>query len=211
MQADEKFHDLFNYEKGIFVGMDIPMYIECKRCNAEKFQCPRLHLMAKYPCIQCAIHIESWEPNDKESKSEHWAHVFDGLYIGDIFAAQNIAWIQNNQFGGVVDLSNSPTIIKFPPQIDVLRIAVDDNAHSKLTPYFKRSHNFIASYLDKKKKVLVFCRAGISRSATITIHYLMKSFSLTVEDAISFLKKARPQIQPNNGFMRQLREQYNSE
>lgn len=210
-KANQRYNDLFDYSKGFFIGMDVPMEIECKRCNNKMNQKPVLHLTAKHPCISCAIHVESWEPSDNEPKSEHWAHVFNGLYISDIFGAHNVSWVQSNNFGGIIDLSNSSNLTKYPNRIDVMHVPVDDNVHAKLTPYFKRTFEFIASHLDKREKVLVFCRAGISRSATIVVYYLMRAFSLTVDDAVAFLKKKRAQIQPNNGFMKQLREQYKAD
>lgn len=44
---------------------------------------------------------------------------------------------------------------------------------------------------------------GISRSATIVIAYLMIKKRLRAKEAIERVKKARD-IQPNNGFLKQL-------
>lgn len=44
---------------------------------------------------------------------------------------------------------------------------------------------------------------GISRSATIVIAYLMIKKQLRAKEAIERVKKARD-IQPNNGFLKQL-------
>jgi Dual specificity phosphatase, catalytic domain len=219
-----KHNETFDYTSSLFIGFDVPMHIECKRCNSKLFQTPNSHLTAQYPCVSCAIHIESWSPKtDNEKKTENWAHVFNGLYISDIFGAQNVGWIQNSRFTGIIDLSNSPAQVKFAKQIQVLRIPIDDNSHSNIHVYFRKCYEFINNHLEHGSeykitnsvnsgkrvmpgKVLVFCRAGMSRSATIVIYYLMKAFSLTVEDAISFLKKKRHQIQPNNGFIKQLKD-----
>lgn len=204
----QKYSDMFDYSKSFYVGRNIPIQIICNRCNEKLLQTPEAHIKAKFPCMSCTIHIESWEPNKKESSNNNGCvHVFNGLYISDIFGAQNVNWLQSSGFGGVIDISNAPNVVKFPKQLDVLRIPVDDNAHSKIRPYFLKTQQFIDYYMEKKKKVLVFCRAGVSRSATIIINYLMKTFSLTVDEAILFLKKKRPQIQPNNGFLKQLKDE----
>lgn len=202
-----KYSDMFDYSKSIYVGKNIPIKIICNRCNETLLQTPEAHIKAKFPCMSCTIHIESWEPNKKETNNSGCVHVFNGLYISDIYGAQNTNWLQSSGFAGVIDLSNAPNAVKFPKQIDVLRIPVDDNVHNKIRPYFLKTQQFIDFYLEKKKKVLVFCRAGVSRSATIIINYLMKTFSLTVDDAILFLKKKRPQIQPNSGFLKQLKDE----
>lgn len=55
-------------------------------------------------------------------------------------------------------------------------------------------------------KVLIHCRAGISRSATVCIAYLMYAGRLPLDEAHDYLKHCRPLISPNLNFMRQLAE-----
>ena len=55
-------------------------------------------------------------------------------------------------------------------------------------------------------KVLVHCHAGISRSATVCIAYIMWLKHWTMEYAYQFLKSKRSLIAPNLNFMRQLVE-----
>lgn len=53
--------------------------------------------------------------------------------------------------------------------------------------------------------VLVHCTAGVSRSATIMIMYLMRTQNLNLVQATQFVKNKRHVIRPNPGFMNQLR------
>jgi len=52
--------------------------------------------------------------------------------------------------------------------------------------------------------VLVHCLAGISRSVTVTVAYLMSQQGMTLDEAYDFVKKAKPNISPNFNFMGQL-------
>jgi len=48
--------------------------------------------------------------------------------------------------------------------------------------------------------------AGVSRSVTIVIAYLMRKNKWRLQDAYDFLKKFRPNLSPNRGFLKQLED-----
>lgn len=55
-----------------------------------------------------------------------------------------------------------------------------------------------------KNKVLVHCNAGVSRSATVIIAYLMQQDAMTYDQALAVVRQNRPTAQPNRGFAQQL-------
>ncbi|KAJ3023376.1 UNVERIFIED_CONTAM: hypothetical protein HDU68_008642 [Siphonaria sp. JEL0065] len=56
------------------------------------------------------------------------------------------------------------------------------------------------------ENVLIHCHAGVSRSSTIVLAYLMRFQRLTLYEAWLVTYKARPIIRPNEGFARALQE-----
>jgi len=58
----------------------------------------------------------------------------------------------------------------------------------------------------KDKKILFHCYAGVSRSTTFAIAYLMVTLNLSIEDAYTLVKSKRSMIHPNYGFMDALKE-----
>jgi len=51
---------------------------------------------------------------------------------------------------------------------------------------------------------LVHCAAGISRCSVLLISYMMKKYKWSYDECINKCKAARPCVQPNMGFVKQL-------
>lgn len=56
--------------------------------------------------------------------------------------------------------------------------------------------------------ITVFSSAGVSRSATIVIGYVMHTIGLNNSDALRYVQGIRSIVEPNSGFQRQLAEYY---
>ncbi len=81
---------------------------------------------------------------------------------------------------------------------------LDDTWLEDISRTFAESAAFIEEALEKRGgKVLVHCLAGVSRSATTAIAYLMLKKGLSVENAVRTVRSNR-RIFPNEGFLRQL-------
>mgnify|MGYP002078611109 CR=1 FL=1 len=65
--------------------------------------------------------------------------------------------------------------------------------------------NFIHKYR-QVTNVYVHCYAGVSRSVTIVVAYIMKYWGWNVENSISFVQAKRVVAKPNQGFMEQLKK-----
>ena len=55
-------------------------------------------------------------------------------------------------------------------------------------------------------KVMIHCQAGVSRSSTIVIAYIMKYSGLSMTSAFHYVKSKRTIVAPNFNFMGQLLE-----
>jgi hypothetical protein len=83
---------------------------------------------------------------------------------------------------------------------------LDDDLESKLFPDIDNAYNFIDKYISQGQNVLVHCMAGISRSVSYVIYYLMKKKTISFYDALDRVKNARAIAGPNVNFRRQLKK-----
>eukprot|EP01059_Diplonema_ambulator_P028351 TRINITY_DN47127_c0_g1_i1.p1 TRINITY_DN47127_c0_g1~~TRINITY_DN47127_c0_g1_i1.p1 ORF type:complete len:240 (+),score=37.37 TRINITY_DN47127_c0_g1_i1:444-1163(+) len=82
-----------------------------------------------------------------------------------------------------------------------LKLDLVDHADEAILSVFQRAFSFIEHARRENKKVLVHCRRGISRSATLVIAYLMQYLHKELDDAFNFVRNKRSIINPNLGFV----------
>uniref|UniRef100_A0A8C6Z8T9 protein-tyrosine-phosphatase n=1 Tax=Nothoprocta perdicaria TaxID=30464 RepID=A0A8C6Z8T9_NOTPE len=112
--------------------------------------------------------------------------------------------MQQNDIGYVLNASNTCPKPDFIPESHFLRVPVNDSFCEKILPWLDKSVDFIEKAKASNGCVLVHCLAGISRSATIAIAYIMKRMDMSLDEAYRFVKEKRPTISPNFNFLGQL-------
>ena len=78
---------------------------------------------------------------------------------------------------------------------------LDDDVEEDLLSWLKEAFDFIDS---SKDNVYIHCVMGISRSASVTIAYIMYKNKMKYEDAYDYVCNKRKVISPNSGFKNQL-------
>lgn len=100
---------------------------------------------------------------------------------------------------------NITTEAPFWEDVESMRLPLEDDSSTNILPYMDTAVDRIHEAITKRNShVLVHCLAGVSRSATIVIAYLMKYKRMPLKTAFNFCYDLRPVIRPNNGFMVQL-------
>jgi protein-tyrosine phosphatase len=90
------------------------------------------------------------------------------------------------------------------PDIECTQIKVGDLPGARLCVHFDRAADIIHRVRQKGGRILVHCMAGVSRSATLCIVYLMKYQRMSLRESYNYVKSKRPIIRPNPGFFRQM-------
>ena len=131
--------------------------------------------------------------------------ITDGLFIGSIGAASNYEAMKEAGITHVVCAANG---IKeyYKDNFKYLSLDILDSEKEQISKFFDKAADFINEAIINGGKVLVHCHAGISRSSSICMSYLMKYRKLKFIDALNLMQSKRKQVNPNNGFRNQLRE-----
>uniref|UniRef100_A0A8C1FFM3 protein-tyrosine-phosphatase n=1 Tax=Cyprinus carpio carpio TaxID=630221 RepID=A0A8C1FFM3_CYPCA len=128
------------------------------------------------------------------------------LYLGSQRDVLNKELMTQNGITYVLNASNTCPKPDFISDNHFMRIPVNDSYCEELLPWLEKTNEFIDKAKLSNCRVIVHCLAGISRSATIAIAYIMKTMGLSSDDAYRFVKDRRPTISPNFNFLGQLLE-----
>ena len=130
------------------------------------------------------------------------------LYISGARAARNEGIRKNCHIYAILTIGPENTVSNFSARSVSTRylcVGIKDMPTIQIRHHFPRMLEFVEQAL-QHGNVLVHCTMGISRSATVVIAYLMKRCNATLAQAYKCLEDVRPYVNPNPGFMAQLRE-----
>ncbi|KAJ9508775.1 hypothetical protein QJQ45_028089 [Haematococcus lacustris] len=151
-----------------------------------------------------------------------WLLIISGLlYLGDWSHAEAIERLQEELgIQAVVTVHNHPENLKpkLPKGVRWLPWSLADVDTADISPCFHRTFEFIEDARNRKQAVLVHCGAGVSRSATLCMMYLMRRNHWNAETAKKYCVQRRQVVEvadrvvsagrsvvcPNDGFWRTL-------
>ncbi|KAK4294835.1 hypothetical protein Pmani_032546 [Petrolisthes manimaculis] len=130
--------------------------------------------------------------------------IFPHVYLGSEWNASNLDELQSNGVGYILNVTKEIDNF-FPGTFDYLNIRVYDDEKTELLKHWDKTFKYIAQVKEKDSRVLVHCKMGISRSASVVIAYAMKAFNMSLDEALAVVKKKRSCIKPNQAFCAQLK------
>ena len=103
------------------------------------------------------------------------------LYISNWDSSNDITKLENNNIEAVITIEtrNKPTsILDYYKKnnIHFLFLYLDDYPNENIYKYFDISYKFIKDHISKNKNVLVHCHAGVSRSSTLILNYMLRTY-----------------------------------
>ncbi|CAA7261130.1 unnamed protein product [Cyclocybe aegerita] len=129
------------------------------------------------------------------------------LYLGPCSSASSAPFLSSNSINHVLSIGITPS-----PKVDNVtyhRLGLNDSALSSISSTIDAATKIIDDALKSKGgsgRILVHCSAGVSRSPTVVVGYLMKRREMSLREALGLVLCARPQVSPNHGFLQQLKD-----
>lgn len=133
--------------------------------------------------------------------------IIDRLFISGEDPAGDKMILDQHKITHILNLTTNVRN-KFESDIIYKQIKINDLPSVKIDCHFAEAFNFLDNVLKlENNSVLVHCHAGVSRSSSFIIGYLLhKRFFRSYQEAHDFVKQKRPMIRPNDGFVKQLRK-----
>ena len=140
-------------------------------------------------------------------KPREFSPILPNLYLSSMKAASDARLLETLQISAIINLAPTLCPNHFEKYVDFpyLTIYEEDRPDTDLYQYFNIAFRFIERY-SKTSGVLVHCAAGISRSSTIIIAYVMKKLGLSFVEAFDYVHQRHPNTDPNIGFICQLQQ-----
>ncbi|XP_066997618.2 protein phosphatase Slingshot isoform X3 [Anabrus simplex] len=129
--------------------------------------------------------------------------VFDHVYLGSEWNASNLEELQKNGVGHILNVTREIDNF-FPGMFIYQNIRVYDDEKTDLLKHWDDTFKYITNAKKEGSKVLVHCKMGVSRSASVVIAYAMKAYNWDYKKAFEYVKHKRNCIKPNTSFISQL-------
>jgi len=145
-------------------------------------------------------------PLTKDIENHPASQVTPFLFLGNMKDASDIEALSRLGIDHVLNVTAVSPAYQTSSKITYKQLHAADNGYQNLKQYFDEAFEFIDAARNCGGSVLIHCQAGVSRSPTIAVAYLIKYFPMTMVDAYKFVKSRRSIISPNLNFMGQLLE-----
>ena len=121
--------------------------------------------------------------------------IIKNLWVGNYKSALDETFLKRNNIKLIINLSKNLEFTSIN-NIQKLRIPINDDLSTEsnigMVDNFQKSYDLINKYLQNNLGVLIHCRAGAQRSATLAALFLMKRYNINSANAIVKVKSKRP-------------------
>ncbi|XP_060534954.1 dual specificity protein phosphatase 22 isoform X2 [Cylas formicarius] len=136
--------------------------------------------------------------------NEGMSKVLPGLYVGNYRDSKDASQLAKHNITHILAIHD--TARRIHSDKHYLCVMASDTPDQNLTQYFPLCNDFIHAARLRDGNVLIHCLAGMSRSVTVAVAYIMSVTTLNWKEALKVVRAGRSVANPNLGFQKQLEE-----
>lgn len=143
------------------------------------------------------------------NKYTNISKITENIYLGNKIVAKDITKLDELGITHIVNCADELEYIvnSYDNTMDWLWLPMIDCKETGIVnKYIDISVKYIDDAIKNNNKVLVHCAAGISRSSSIIIAYLMYKNKMSFDNAFEYVKNKRSCCNPNKAFREQLQD-----
>ena len=130
--------------------------------------------------------------------------LWPNLWLGPLTSASDLSLLHSHSITHILIAANELQPL-FPTHFTYFSFPLEDTTAQSLGPYLVPACQYIEKALAEGGIVLVHCRAGVSRSASIVLAYVMKAGQMRLKEAINMMQSKGACIGPNPSFLNELK------
>ncbi|XP_011341281.1 dual specificity protein phosphatase 15 isoform X2 [Ooceraea biroi] len=130
--------------------------------------------------------------------------VLPGLYVGNYQDSKDADQLERFEITHILAIHD--TARRLHSDKHYLCILAADSPDQNLSQYFSLCNDFIHAARLRGGNVLIHCLAGMSRSVTVAVAYIMSTTDLSWKEALKVVRVGRSIANPNVGFQQQLKD-----
>eukprot|EP01122_Echinamoeba_exundans_P011747 TRINITY_DN4780_c0_g2_i1.p1 TRINITY_DN4780_c0_g2~~TRINITY_DN4780_c0_g2_i1.p1 ORF type:complete len:634 (-),score=123.61 TRINITY_DN4780_c0_g2_i1:194-2095(-) len=127
------------------------------------------------------------------------------LYIGSAANAANRTELISLGITHILNVKES-YFASTPSGFEFLHVAMSDYGNQNIKEVLPPCFEFIQSAKNKDGKILVHCRGGVNRSATVVLAWMMHGEKMILKDAWHLLRSKRSVVSPHEQYIAQLKD-----
>ena len=125
----------------------------------------------------------------KDIENHPTSQVLPYLFLGNMRDASDADGLRRLGIKFVLNVTAKPPAYSPEPDIVYKQLEAADNGVQNLKQFFEEAFEFIDRARASSVGVLIHCQAGVSRSPTIAVAYLMKYYPMAMSEAYKFVKR----------------------
>lgn len=154
----------------------------------------------KKRCKICLVVID-----DEKNICDHMSEIIPRLYLGGMWNANSMKELEYFGISTIVNVASEVQCMYPYGGFRYLKYEWKDYVDFDILEDLDSIVDQIHKDVNDDKNILVHCAMGVSRSASVIVAYLIKYKNMSYENAMSMAKEKRSCVDPNWGFLEQLK------